>query len=333
MSSHRTSFHNQTTALTARLGETFGYRFSGNMVELNASFAPLAPGLEKHSWFLQLRAAPTGSAENEQLVAEAPLPPLEELGGTREPFFVSAPACVPAGRGAFQLALVLVSREQGQDERQHDRAGFPSAEVFTGPRLVGTVTQERSGISVRLGVGAIENTRASDNVSGTLSVELWALPTPYTGGAFQGVALAGAALGRLEGQQSWTNLDLSLAFTPPPAGLWHLALMLREWTGAGYVTRDFHAFERPLLVEPNNPVPAVAVVAPAAPASKPKPSATATISVNTAAVAELAKVKGLSQAQAAAIVAGRPYTSLDQLAKIKGFGKKTLAKVRSSLGL
>jgi len=49
-------------------------------------------------------------------------------------------------------------------------------------------------------------------------------------------------------------------------------------------------------------------------------------------VAELAAVKGVSQALAAAIVAARPYAGLDDLVKAKGMGEKLLAKLRPLYG-
>lgn len=366
MFSHKTD-SSVSAASLAHFGDTYGYRFSFDTVELNASFELRKSPARPHAWALQLRASAVEGDGAELLVAEASLPPLEELGGAREAFHVSAPARIPAGTGEFRLALVLVSKQEGQPDLVHDRAAFPQAERFCGPRFSGPISHERTGHQIRLALGAIANSRSADNQSGTLAVELWALPVPYTGGDFHGVPVSGAALGQLSGQASWNNLSLDLAFTPPPAGLWHLTLMLREWTGSGYTTRDFHAFERPLLVEPNNPPakPAEAArpaaphapVAPAAPSASvlsvppmpapapvqptaakaqvppPKPLATGKISVNKASAAELAKVKGLTKATAAAIVAARPFESLDQLSKIKGIGSSTLAKLRSSLTL
>ncbi|MCP5340524.1 MAG: helix-hairpin-helix domain-containing protein [Sinobacteraceae bacterium] len=56
-------------------------------------------------------------------------------------------------------------------------------------------------------------------------------------------------------------------------------------------------------------------------------------SVNTASADELAAIKGLSKTVAQAIVAGRPYASLDELTRAKGMGEKLLAKLRQQLSL
>jgi competence ComEA-like helix-hairpin-helix protein len=140
--------------------------------------------------------------------------------------------------------------------------------------------------------------------------------------------------------------------------------MLREWTGAGYTTRDYFNFAQPLVIEaPARLEPAVQPTAvapkpepltPAKPAHKPAfapaPSAApaqarspakatkaakpaAGISINHATSEEFASVKGITKSAITAILAGRPYTTIDQLSKVKGVGKKTLAKIRASLVL
>ena len=85
----------------------------------------------------------------------------------------------------------------------------------------------------------IINNRSRDNTSGTLSLELWALPMPYQGGDFSGIPLAGREFGTLQGQHSLRNLTHSQRTQLPGEGEWYLVLMLREYTGNGYVTRDY----------------------------------------------------------------------------------------------
>ena len=59
----------------------------------------------------------------------------------------------------------------------------------------------------------------------------------------------------------------------------------------------------------------------------------ATVSVNKASEAELAAVKGLPKAVASAIVAARPFKTLDELVKVKGMGVKMLDKLKGGLSL
>lgn len=61
----------------------------------------------------------------------------------------------------------------------------------------------------------------------------------------------------------------------------------------------------------------------------------AAVNINTATVAELDAVKGVTPKQAAAIVEYRekngPFKSVDELKKVKWFGEKSVAKLRSGL--
>lgn len=105
------------------------------------------------------------------------------------------------------------------------------------------------GDRVILTVPEIANHRNFDNLSGSLSLEFWALDRPYAGGDFDGVALAGTEIGRVQGQHLLVNGQYDLPFTAPRAGTWILTLMLREWEGNGFVTRDHVQFAQPYVVE------------------------------------------------------------------------------------
>ncbi len=146
--------------------------------------------------------------------------------------------------------------------------------------------------------------------------------------------------------------------------------MLREWTGTGYTTRDYTTFAEPVAytAEPPaagetpltqapftsetttkpspDPVSAPAPAAPPpkparhAPAPKKKPAAKPThaaapapVSINKATAAELSAIKGLSKPAAAAIVAARPFKTLDALLEVKGLGPKLHAKLKPLLKL
>jgi competence ComEA-like helix-hairpin-helix protein len=160
------------------------------------------------------------------------------------------------------------------------------------------------------------------------------------------VPLAASQLGCLGGQQAWHDVRVDAPLASQPAGSWHIALLLREWTPIGFVTRDYANFAQPVSwpettaapsrppPKPNRP-PSPAKPARPAIAAKDKPSKAkpAAVSINTASSAELAAVKGLSKTVAAAIVAARPFASLDELLKVKGLGNKLLDKLKGSLTL
>jgi len=57
------------------------------------------------------------------------------------------------------------------------------------------------------------------------------------------------------------------------------------------------------------------------------------IDINTATEAQLRTVKGIGPKKAEAIIQNRPYSSLEDLRKIKGVGAKTLEKWRPSLSV
>src|SRR5450830_1148366 len=63
-------------------------------------------------------------------------------------------------------------------------------------------------------------------------------------------------------------------------------------------------------------------------------SALAAVNLNTATKSELESVKGVGPAKADAIIAYRtktPFKSVDDLDNVKGFGKKSIDKIRSEV--
>ncbi|MEZ0329971.1 MAG: ComEA family DNA-binding protein [Methylophilaceae bacterium] len=63
-------------------------------------------------------------------------------------------------------------------------------------------------------------------------------------------------------------------------------------------------------------------------------SALAAVNLNTATKSELESVKGVGPAKADAIIAYRaktPFKSVDDLDKVKGFGKKSIDKIRADI--
>ena len=151
--------------------------------------------------------------------------------------------------GDYAIALVIAEWDGEGFNRVHDFHNYPNRDVFLHPRLEGTVVyhcvDERR---VVVDVGRIYNPRDLENTSGTLVLELWALPEPYNGGAFEGHALACITLGSLNGGESWQDCAYDLEMTPPPPGSYTLVLMLREWVGNGYVTRDHTNFAYPVVI-------------------------------------------------------------------------------------
>jgi hypothetical protein len=162
-------------------------------------------------------------------------------------FLASVEAEVPASApesGNFSITLVVAEWDGEGFNLVHDFHNYPVPDVFIHPRLEGVlgyrcVDEQHLVIDIE----RIHNPRDPYNLSGSLSLELWALTEPYTGGDFRGHALAGITLGTLNGGASWQDCAYDTEITLPPPGTYTLALMLREWVGNGYVTRDHCNFD------------------------------------------------------------------------------------------
>ena len=219
--------------------------------------------------------------------------------------------------------------------------------------LVGTCGYAVDHDRVILSIEQIASHRDSHSISGTLSVELWAHKQPYAGGGFSGVALAGTSIGELWDQRFLSDCRYDLLFHEPPAGTWFLTLMLREWTEAGYVTRDHVNFALPYTVPASpavehgvadnvinvnfsNSADLAVMRAPAKPVGKPELAGDSTdngrtpraISLNDAGLQQIAAVKGISRKLAADLVASRPFKSFEDVLKVKGIGAALLRKIR-----
>jgi len=334
----KTSARNAGHAL-ARLGARHGYHFNADTVLLNVMFTVLDPAAHSHAWALQLWACPDAPMNSHdlkgQLVAQVALPPIGEVADESESFEVTVPAVLPVATVEQVMVLALVAGKGREFNAVHDLAVYARREAFLHPRLGGNTGYSVEGDRVMLSAERIENPRGTENLSGSLSLELWALADAYLGGAFQGQPLAGVSLDPLAGQWEYRDRSFMVPFASPATGKWNLVLMLREWTTAGFVTRDYVNFNQPFVQsEPRQPESPVAV--PALPPSKPSrttPKPARQVSVNSATARELAGVKGMPEKVAKVIVKERPFRSLDELVRVKGMGAKLLAKIRSGLKL
>ena len=375
--------NNFSPSTIARLGENHGYRFEGDFVHLNAevNFADteLAAG---RSWVLQLWASDRGFSGAELSGVKVAEMPIQPVAGS---LLVTGlcNAMPPAGTADHVVGLALVASAADGRPEVGDLAVYPSGEVFFQPCLVGNVACTLNDGTAELAIDAIANPRTADNVSGTLALEVWALDAPYAGGSWTGNPVASLILGVLGGGGEWTDCRYNVPAALAVDGA-ALTVMLREWTPAGYVTRDYRNFaavpaavavvtkveaaakvEAPVKAEPapkakpaDKPTAAVVAAKPAAavkapvevkqpevkkaevkPAAKPARKAAAAkaaakpVSVNNGSEAELLAVKGLPPSVARAIIAARPFATLDEVCKAKGMGPKMLAKLRGLLAL
>jgi competence ComEA-like helix-hairpin-helix protein len=259
---------NRRQDVPVRLG-SHGYRLDGDTAHLNAELH-VPPYCAGSNFGLELWAcsAPhAGGAPRGVKIAEISLELPTPIGPHIHRVEARAAVTPPAGEGDHSMVLVLVGG-MGDARRVHDFANYNQLQHFASPRLEGAVGYAIEGNDVVLSADGVANPRPAGNSSGSLCLELWALPEPYVSGAPRGHRLAGAELGNIFGQHHIPGASRRAAFTAPPAGRWHVALLLREWTLAnGYVTRDFRNFDLGFDQTPPQPL------AEPLPASTPAPSA------------------------------------------------------------
>jgi competence ComEA-like helix-hairpin-helix protein len=203
---------------------------------------------------------------------------------------------------------------------------------------------------VLITIGQISSHRSSGDLSGTLAIELWALKSPYQNGQPDGELVAATSIGELAGQHFIADCSYDLIFQEPPAGTWHMSLLLREWTAEGYISRDYVNFSIPYVApvnsstkrsEANNLIkldfsapkksPTKTVASDSAkPAAQDEKSY---VSLNQAELNELEQVKGVSKKLAENIIATRPFNTLEEVLKVKGMGAKLLQKIRDYITL
>jgi DNA uptake protein ComE-like DNA-binding protein len=265
------------------------------------------------------------------------------------------------------MVLALIERRPDGGSSLRAFANYPELQVFSAPHFVGRVCYAVQGAEVVLEAEAISNPRTSDNLSGTLSLELWAFPEAGLPTAREGVRLGWSELERIAGQSQISGIERRVAFTEPPEGRFGLSLILGEWTVAhGYVARDRRDFAciyeagkkaLPGSSAAGSPVPAAASPAPARPIDRlrlvptttnpvparaaesevavsqpkpdsPRPIAPRAISIQTGSLEELAGVKGFSLKIAKEIVKARPFSSVADLIRVRGLGDKTIARIK-----
>ena len=307
--------NNFSPSTIARLGENHGYRFEGDFVHLNAevNFADteLAAG---RSWALQLWASDRGFSGPELSGVKVAEMPIQPVAGS---LLVTGlcNAMPPAGTADHVVGLALVASAADGQPEVGDLAVYPSGEVFFQPCLVGDVACTLNGGTAELAIDAIANPRAADNVSGTLALEVWALDAPYAGGSWTGSPVASLILGVLGGGSEWTGCRYNVPAALPVDGA-ALTVMLREWTPAGYVTRDYRNFAAAVAkVEVVTKVEAV-VTEEAAPKAEVAVKAEPVVKVEAAAMVE-APVKAAPAPKAkpadkptAAVVAAKPAAAV-----------------------
>ncbi len=121
-----------------------------------------------------------------------------------------------------------------------------------GVRFVGQVSYSYLGSLATLKADQVANQR-SGGFSGTLQMELWAFPSPYSGLATIGYKLAVYRLGQLNAGFSYFNVNSgAIPYGSPPNGTWYYAMVLTEFDGGsvngGYATQDWVNYPTPVVI-------------------------------------------------------------------------------------
>jgi hypothetical protein len=269
-----------------RLGFAHGYRIDGDILQLNAELALPVTGLADGTWALQLWACDAphrGGPLRGIKVGETALRSLERSADGGAIVAGHSFANVPVEARDYAMVLVLAASD---GESVVDFANYPHTQRFVVPYLRGHVTLERYEGELTLRAECIANPRSEENLSGSLRLELHALSAPYDSQAETGRVLASLDLGVLSGQGAMWDSALRVELSIIPNQTNALALVLREWSEAGYVTRDYRsvpyqAEDRAVITaakaaiadaaKSNQPAPAAAAKAESTPAVAPKP--------------------------------------------------------------
>ncbi|WP_143085112.1 hypothetical protein [Pseudoalteromonas denitrificans] len=98
----------------------------------------------------------------------------------------------------------------------------------SGIDLSGKYSYDINNSSITLNADKISNNRTS-GVSGTLSIELWASTSVYSGGKINGYKVADHRLGELKAGAAYANISSgTVAFSEPPAGTYYITMLVTE---------------------------------------------------------------------------------------------------------
>lgn len=115
-----------------------------------------------------------------------------------------------------------------------------------------------TGNRVVISIDQIKSNRPSDNLSGTLQVQLCAIS--QNAGQLHEYRMASTTIGELAGQCELTHCEYDLIFEEPPAGVWQFILQINEWDGQAYTLCDSAYFEVPYETDLTRAYPVTEIV-------------------------------------------------------------------------
>ena len=103
------------------------------------------------------------------------------------------------------------------------------------------------GSSVYFDAEAVRNNQGG-GTSGTLTLELWATNSPYTGGRLSGYVLGEGRLGELGAGRYYASPSFTRQLNLPPPGTYYVTMILTEYQGREVIV-DYMAFDRTVTFE------------------------------------------------------------------------------------
>lgn len=104
--------------------------------------------------------------------------------------------------------------------------------------LSGSCGWSISGGSIDITAGKVAN-REDGGSSGSLRLQVWATPYPYSGGSMSGYVLGTRELDTLGGGYSYNNISGSVPYFAPPDGTYYTTVTVEEYGGGGYTIVDY----------------------------------------------------------------------------------------------
>ncbi|WP_269541275.1 hypothetical protein [Cerasicoccus fimbriatus] len=276
---------------SSRKSQESGFQFGGHSsVVINGDNASIYVGRldnygEASTPRLQVWAlygAPSGEEIDGVLLAEAETQTL--YGGYYLEFISLDAALVDSVRGLYTIALVVT--RAGESGSYDDIVVMPDLVDFYHPQLIQPAAAKLSSDGFSAAVAGVSNPRTSGTTSGSLVIELWALANAggFTGNDFHlgGVEYISAAGGEVSSAIEFNG------YPNYPTGKFFPAVVLREWTPAGYLVRDRIVGENAIELPPQGGAVADAFNAPLA-------QVTAKVSVQEPTLAKAALKDGPTQ--------------------------------------
>ena len=226
------------------IGPRHGYRIEGDHAFINADLQ-IPPHHSGGEWTLELwateepyREGPLTGVKVAQIALDLPTP----IGPYLHQVDSWADARLPLQGRAHAMVLALSSRS-GRDRPACTLSQTTRSRRLHRAALRGRELATRSWETRSCWRPTRSRTRESEgNLSGTLSLELWAFPVAGASST-EGLRLAASSVERVAGQSYLSGIETRVAFNEPPAGRYRLALLLSEWTLAhDLVARDRRDF-------------------------------------------------------------------------------------------